>query len=82
MSYMMECSDLNAPAKAKNFSKPSMREVQPQRAKTVVYQQSQKARQWAGHEENNLSELFTLPSKDGKLMGLTIKQWGLFYEGS
>ena len=60
---MFECSDLNAPQKAKSFKKPSVKEVQPKQVRVSNFQASQKSRKWDNQTEE-LSDLFTLPGKN------------------
>ncbi|XP_067650665.1 synergin gamma-like isoform X1 [Haliotis asinina] len=57
MAMMMECSDLNAPQKAKQFHKPSLKEVHIEHHTNVSsFHQSGSSRQWTGHD--NLEGLF------------------------
>ncbi|XP_041349229.1 synergin gamma-like isoform X2 [Gigantopelta aegis] len=51
MSMMMECSDLNQPAKAKHFQKPSLKEVHVTHAHNKTFQQSGQSRCWTSTDE-------------------------------
>ena len=66
MSMMMECSDLNAPQKAKGFHKPSLIEVQksgvPHHSKhTELHHASDHARRWDNTQD--LEGLFIVESE-------------------
>lgn len=65
MSMMLECSDLNAPQKAKGFHKPSLIEVQRaydgHSARSVSFHESSAARRWDNVQE--LEGLFVVQSK-------------------
>ncbi|KAL8562048.1 hypothetical protein ACOMHN_031819 [Nucella lapillus] len=66
MSMMLECSDLNAPQKAKGFHKPSLMEVQksgahPSFRNVEVHHESDHARRWDNTQE--LEGLFIVERK-------------------
>ena len=66
MSMMMQCSDLNAPQKAKGFHKPSLMEVQKTgfhhgSKTTEVHHESDHARRWDNTQE--LEGLFIMESE-------------------
>ena len=58
----MECSDLNAPVKAKTFhNKPSLKEVHPtQSAHTVKQHESNQALQWKNVDLDNMGDMFVV----------------------
>ncbi|XP_071110758.1 synergin gamma-like isoform X2 [Haliotis cracherodii] len=57
MAMMMQCSDLNAPQRAKQFHKPSLKEVQVEHLSNIPsFHQSDSSRHWTGHD--NLEGLF------------------------
>ena len=61
-SMMMECSDLNAPQKAKGFIKPSLNEVHRHHKHVKVnYHQSDHSRRWTNAE--GLEGLFQVPGE-------------------
>jgi hypothetical protein len=68
MSMMMECSDLNAPHKARGFHKPSLMEVQRSgvvpHGKMEVHHDSDHARRWKNTTDlGTLEGLFVVESE-------------------
>ena len=64
---MFECSDLNAPQKAKLFHKPALKELPPthHQSQVPVHSDSQAARKWnqTWNQSEELSELFIQEGK-------------------
>jgi hypothetical protein len=69
---MLECSDLTAPAQARNniSKKPAVRDVHNAKPSTVTYSESRSARHWSTDQQEDLSKLFTLPGKELNLSRL------------
>lgn len=90
MSMMMQCSDLNAPQKAKGFHKPSLMEVQKTgfhhgSKTTEMHHESDHARRWDNTQE--LEGLFIMESEccfvlffhSSSVMRMYLGLWYPFY---